>query len=41
MYHVEIFERSKKFDLEVEAIYSEIDAIKLQELLNDKYFNEK
>lgn len=41
MYHVEIFERSKKFDFEVEAIYSEIDASKMQELLNDKYFNEK
>lgn len=40
MYQVEIFERSKKFDLEVEAVYSGLTANKLQELLNEKYFNE-
>lgn len=40
MYNVEMFERSKKFDLEVEAVHGDLSAKQLQDMLNDKYFNE-
>jgi len=43
MYNVEIFERHKKFDLDVEMITAEgidIDPATVQEILNDKYHNE-
>jgi hypothetical protein len=40
MYSVEAYERMKKFDLEVEAYHSSFEPNELQELLNDKYYNE-
>lgn len=40
MYSVELYERTKRFDLEIVSVYKELDAQTLQEMLNNYYHNQ-